>query len=110
MEVEDRMNFKSADKAIIKPIFAVGKKPEQRLGENLNEKSYNNTTENKKYTRPISSSSDFQVIGTVSKHSKAVAQRDDDYSGKNGSEWKSARNYHMGNLKNQTNSKFKVGI
>lgn len=57
--------------------------------------------EPKKYVRPVSSSSDF-AVGITSKQSKAV--RDEEKV-----DVKKGRNYHMGSLKSQGASAFRVG-
>jgi hypothetical protein len=106
---EERNNFKSADhKDIIKSFHtnASIKKTDFKLEGNMER----NEKEPKKYVRPVSSSSDFQGMGTLSKQSKAVKDEEFGDQRKYGQDPKKSRNYHMGNLKNPSSSGFKVGL
>lgn len=94
MHEEDRSNFRSADhKDIIKSFHTANSiRKDQPEREKV---------EVKKYVRPVSSSSDF-AVGITSKQSKAV--RDEEKV-----DVKKGRNYHMGSLKSQGASGFRVG-
>jgi hypothetical protein len=100
---EERPNFKSADHRDIIKSFRdnSSRKPDPKP---LQEQPINDRSDReKKYVRPVSSSSDFQGVGSLAKQSKATRE-DEARRGPGG------RNYHMGGLKGQGSEVFRVGV